>query len=141
MKITISYKHEGVNHLIQEVEHPNIKLAKYWVEHSPTFSLKIRKLLDIHWLKENVMYEYLELIEARNEALKVKPFLGMYRRMIVFLNHAPSFKVSKSTYEVECAFEQPFMFENDEDEVKINLKTIKKYGTSPIFHLKLNQSK
>lgn len=129
MKIRISYRKEGKLEFLRYVDYPNIEMARRFTVLSISEKEKVGS-------KVNLVFEYQELIDAQN--LTFQGRTGASRRMILFMNNCPSFKVIRQPYFKSGEYPNLFQAEYLENEVIINLeKNSNYYQGSIVCHIKL----
>jgi len=129
MKIRISYRKEGKLEFLRYVEYPNLEMARRFIVLSTDEVTKVHS-------KVNLILEYQELIDAQQ--LTFQGRTGASRRMILFMNNCPSFKVIRQPYFKSGEYPNLFQAEYLENEIIINLEKNKNYYQgSQVCHITL----
>lgn len=129
MKIKVSYRKEGKLEFLRFVEYSNLAMARQFIILTPEEVLKVHS-------KVNLILEYQELIDAQQ--LTFQGRTGASRRMILFMNNCPSFKVIRQPYFKSGEYPKLFQAEYLENEIIINLEKNKNYYQGSIVcHIKL----
>lgn len=129
MKIRISYRANGKLEFMRYVDYLSIEMARRFVVLSISEKEKVGS-------KVNLVFEYQELIEAQE--LTFQGRTGASRRMILFMNNCPSFKVVRQPYFKSGNYPELFQAEYLYNEVIINLeKNQNYYQGSQVCHITL----
>lgn len=129
MKIRVSYRKVGKLEFLRFVEYSNLAMARQFIILTPGEVLKVHS-------KVNLVLEYQELIDAQQ--LTFQGRTGASRRMVLFMNNCPSFKVIRQPYFKSGEYPNLFQAEYLENEIIINLEKNKNYYQGSIVcHIKL----